>query len=85
MTIKTTNFNESSFIKTVSWDPNSESLLIEFNSKTTWVYHNVPQDIYDAMMASTSVGMYFNKIIRENYPSQRINYKFDDEQKTQKV
>lgn len=83
MTIKTVKFNESSFIQTVSWDENSESLLVEFNSKTTWVYFNVPEDTYREMMEAESVGSYFNKFIRDKYPSQRINYKSDNVQKTQ--
>jgi hypothetical protein len=83
MSIKTVTFNESSFIKSVSWDENSETLFVEFNSKTTWVYYNIPQDVYEEMMNSISVGSYFNKNIRDKYPSQRINYKFKNGQKTQ--
>lgn len=86
MTIKVVKFKDSSFIKNLSWDPDSESLFIAFNSGTTWVYYSVPESVYDDLAKASSIGSYFNKMIRDKYPSQRINYKFpEDVQKEQKV
>lgn len=73
MTIKTTFYRSSSFITNVSWDDDTETLLVQFISGTTWLYHDVPQDAYNRLVRSPSVGQYFNKNIRDNYPSEVIN------------
>jgi len=82
--LKVVTFKESSFIKNISWDSNTESLLVGFNSGTTWVYYNVPENIYNDLLKASSVGTYFNKVIRDNYPSQRINYKLNESRSVQK-
>jgi len=74
MSIKTFFYRDSSFIINVSWDTESDSLLVQFNSGTTWVYYNVPQKIYKELIKSISVGQYFNKNIRNKFTSERINY-----------
>jgi len=71
--IKSRFYRSSSFIKNVSWDPNSEILLVQFSSGSTWAYHEVPEDIYNKMVRSVSVGEYFNKNVRNQYPSETIN------------
>jgi lysyl-tRNA synthetase class 2 len=76
MTIKIVRFKESSFIKNLSWHQDSGSLFVAFNSGTTWVYYDVPESIVQDLLKASSTGSYFNKMIRDKYPSQRINYKF---------
>jgi hypothetical protein len=71
--IRSTFYRSSSFITNVSWDPNSEVLLLKFVSGSTWAYHQVPQNIYESLVRSTSVGEYFNKHIRNKYASESIN------------
>lgn len=93
MTIRTIFYRSSSFITNVAWDEDSESLMIKFNSGTTWVYYNVPESVYISLIRAESVGSYFNNNIRDLYSSQRINYKFqvqnvekeEKEQKEQKL
>ena len=72
--IRSIFYRSSSFITNVSWDPNSEILMLRFVSGSTWAYHNVPEDVYEALVRSPSVGEYFNKHIRSKYPSESINY-----------
>lgn len=72
-TIRSFFFRSSSFIRNVSWDPNSEVLLLQFTSGSTWAYHGVPQHIYESLVRSPSVGEYFNKNVRNKYPSETIN------------
>lgn len=72
--IRSIFYRSSSFITNVSWDPNSEILMLRFVSGSTWAYHNVPQDEYEALVRSPSVGEYFNKNIRNKYPSESINF-----------
>jgi hypothetical protein len=79
MTIKSVFYRDSSFVKNVAWDEDSESLFIRFNSGTTWVYFGVPRNIYSELIKSPSVGQYFNVNIRNLYSSQRINYPFPED------
>jgi len=72
--IRSIFYRSSSFITNVSWDPNSEILLLRFVSGSTWAYHDVPEDVYEALVRSSSVGEYFNKNIRNKYPSESINF-----------
>lgn len=71
--IKSFFYRSSSFIRNVSWDPNSEILLVQFSSGSTWAYHGVSESTYNSMVRSTSVGEYFNKNVRNQYPSESIN------------
>lgn len=73
MTIKTTFYRSSSFITNVSWDDDTETLFVQFISGTTWLYHEVPQEVYSRLVRSPSVGNYFNKNIRDKYTSEIIN------------
>lgn len=77
MTIKSYFFRDSSFITNVSWNEDSESLYVKFNSGTTWVYYEVSQETYNRLIKAVSVGEYFNKNIRNKYSSERINYLFE--------
>jgi hypothetical protein len=74
MTIKSFFYRSSSFIQNVSWDTNTEVLLVKFVSGTTWVYQDVPEEIYNRLVKSPSVGQYFNKNIRNKYISYVLNY-----------
>jgi len=73
MTIKTTFYRSSSFITNVSWDDDTETLLVQFISGTTWLYHDVPQEMYNRLVRSPSVGQFFNKNRGDKYPSELIN------------
>jgi lysyl-tRNA synthetase class 2 len=72
--IRSIFYRSSSFITNVSWDPDSEILLLRFVSGSTWAYHDVPEDIYEALVRSPSVGEYFNKHVRNKYASESINF-----------
>jgi hypothetical protein len=78
MTIKTAFYRDSSFITNVSWDDDTEFLLVKFNSGTTWIYYGVSQDVYNRLIKSISVGEYFNKNIRNKFESVRLNYPVKD-------
>lgn len=75
--IKSFFYRSSSFINNVSWDPNSEILMVQFVSGTTWAYHDVPENVYGQLICSLSVGQYFNKNIRDIYSGYRININSD--------
>lgn len=49
----------SSNIASVGYDPDSETLEIEFNSGAVWQYFNVSENVYRELLAG-SVGKFFN-------------------------
>lgn len=58
----------SSSLASVGYDPNSETLEVEFaTSGKVYEYYNVPQFEFDRMLEATSIGQYFNANIRNSY------------------
>lgn len=58
----------SSNLASVGYDSNSETLEVEFlKTGKVYEYYNVPQFMYDRLMAAPSVGVFFNAEIRNAY------------------
>ena len=57
----------SSMINSVGYDPEAQSLEVEFNNGSVYTYGGVPQSEYDAMMGAQSVGKYFIGSIKNQY------------------
>lgn len=59
---------ESSLIDQVGYDPATQDLTIVF-AKTgeTYVYHKVPEKVYQKLMAADSKGKFFTKNIKNKY------------------
>jgi hypothetical protein len=57
----------SSSISGAGYDPETETLTITFVGVRSYDYHNLPQSIYDGLMAADSAGRYFNTHIRGVY------------------
>lgn len=58
------NFVDSSNIEAIGYDADAQELHIRFLSSGTYIYHGVPQEIYDNLMASPSHGSYLNREIK---------------------
>jgi hypothetical protein len=65
---------ESTVIDAVGY---SRVLEIRFESGRIYQYYDVPQEIFDEMVAAQSKGKYFNSHIRGRYPYREINLKSD--------
>ena len=63
---------ESSNIRSVGYDPNIQTLEMEFHTRTVYQYFNVPEQEYLSLMNSPSHGSYFNKYIKGRYRHQKI-------------
>jgi predicted nuclease of predicted toxin-antitoxin system len=64
---------ESSAIYSISYDPKSETLDIEFKSSgETYRYFDVPNDEYQGLLAATSKGAYLNSEIKPKYRTRKI-------------
>lgn len=61
----------SSNLKAVGYDPLSHELRIQFDSGT-WIYPNVPQQIFDALMQAPSKGKFLHSAIKPRYPGTKV-------------
>lgn len=57
----------SSLIQSFDYDAASRGLRIVFQTGRSYLYQDVPEEIYRAMQAAPSKGEYFNDHIRENF------------------
>lgn len=63
----------SSSLASVGYDPDSETLEVEFVvSGKVYEYYNVPQFMYDRMLEASSIGQFFNAEVRNAYPCNPI-------------
>ncbi len=61
------HFVDSSNIEAIGYDPASQELHVRFLSGTEYVYHGVPQEVYDELMAAPSKGSFLNRAVKSNY------------------
>lgn len=62
----------SSNLRSVGYDPDSQTLEIAFRKGGVYEYFDVPQHVYEGLMAATSKGKYHWKHIRGRYRYQRV-------------
>lgn len=58
----------SSNIVSIGYEPDSETLEIEFKTSGIYQYFNVPLFIHERLMMADSHGKFFNAEIKEVYP-----------------
>ena len=61
----------SSSLISVGYDPNSETLEVEFKNGV-YEYYNVPQFMYDRLMEAGSIGTFFNAEIKNSYACAKL-------------
>ena len=60
---------QSTALKSVSYDEAQRALRATFrDSGRTYVYEDVPQELYDALLFADSLGAFFNAHIRDHFP-----------------
>jgi len=62
----------SSNITSIGYDPDSETLEVEFTNGSIYQYFNVPSGLNDQLMAAPSKGQFLNVYIRNGYPYSRV-------------
>lgn len=62
---------ESSVIDAVGY---ARVLELRFDSGRIYQYYNVPEDVYQGMLAADSKGRYFNAHIRDKFPYQEVQH-----------
>lgn len=62
----------SSNLVSVGYEPESETLEIEFKTSGVYQYFNVPKFMHERLMMADSVGKFFNAEIKNIYPCSKI-------------
>lgn len=63
----------SSNLNSIGFDPQTNTLEIEFNDNSVYHYFGVPEQVYLALLGASSHGKYFHANIRDRYPTKKIN------------
>jgi hypothetical protein len=50
----------------------NDTLYVVFVSGLVYRYFMVPQRVYEALLAAPSHGQYFNELVRDHFPSERL-------------
>lgn len=61
----------SSHLVSVGYNPESETLEVEFKSGLVYEYYNVPQFMHERLMQAPSAGTFFNAEIRNSFACAR--------------
>jgi len=62
----------SSNLASVGYDPNSNTLEIQFHSGGIYQYTGVPEYVYEELMSASSLGSFFARSIKNSYPYQQV-------------
>ncbi|HOE31198.1 MAG TPA: KTSC domain-containing protein [Planctomycetota bacterium] len=62
----------SSNIRSMGYDPASQTLEVEFHSGGVYQYFGVPETIYQGFMRAASKGSYFHDHINGRYPDRQV-------------
>ena len=57
----------SSAISSVGYDPESETLEVEFTSGAVYEYYDVPRKVFRSLMSAPSKGQFLAKRIKDRY------------------
>ena len=67
-------FVDSSMIKSIGYDKNSETLEVEFSRGTIYHYYQVPENLHSDVMDSESIGKEFSRVITKGgFKFKRMN------------
>lgn len=65
---ETTLTPSSSNIASISFDPDTDTLTVEFRDGDSYDYLNVPPQVYRAFTAAGSAGQYFIRHVKGRFP-----------------
>lgn len=62
----------SSNLQEVSYDSETQEMVVTFQTGNQYLYRNVPQSVYMSLQRAPSPGSYFYRQIRSSYPATEI-------------
>lgn len=63
----------SSNIASIGYEPSSQTLEIEFHSRTVYQYYMVTQKLYEDFMRASSHGTFFHEHIKGRYGDKKVS------------
>ncbi|MCJ7668218.1 MAG: KTSC domain-containing protein [Anaerolineae bacterium] len=57
----------STDIRSIGYDPESQTLEVEFHSGGVYQYFGVPASVYSGLMSASSHGKYFHRHVKNVY------------------
>lgn len=63
---------QSSNLTAVGYDDGENKLYVAFKANTLYVYHDVPQEIYQELMKSDSKGKFLNQNVKNAHRSEKV-------------
>ena len=64
---------ESSNLKSVGYDPDAETLEVEFYHGGIYEYYGVPPHVHQELMSASSLGKYLDSEIKGKYGYKKIS------------
>jgi len=64
---------ESSNIRAIGFDPQSNRLEVEFKNGGVYAYKDVPTTVHEGLMAADSKGRYLAAVIKPSYACEKIS------------
>jgi hypothetical protein len=74
---------QSSNLKAVGYDNDSQTMAVQFLNGNIYHYDAVPQSVYDNFMADDSKGSFFSKFVRGKFDSRIWTPAKEEEKKEQ--
>ena len=71
----------STVIASMTYDPPTSALRITFTSGLVYLYKNVPEEVYNAMKASTAKGSFLNQHVKGKYQFEKIGKESSNQNK----
>ena len=62
----------SSNVKALGYDPQSETLEVDFLNGSRYQYYGVPQQMYERLMQTSSKGRFLHVYIKNSYAYSRV-------------
>ena len=62
----------SSNIRTIGYDPGTQTLEVELSDGTIWQYSRVPSEVHRRLMAAPTMISYYRDNIEDDYSRQRL-------------
>lgn len=63
---------ESSQIKALGYEPETQTLAVQFNNGATYQYADVPEYQWEALRSADSVGRHFAQSIKGRYETLKV-------------
>jgi len=61
------NVEKSRHVKALRYDPGNRQLCVEFKNGSHHSFTGVPEEVYEQMCGSSSVGKFFHNVIKLHY------------------